>query len=132
MTSDPIALIAPGVAWTCADLDAHVSSAATTLCAMGLSKGEHVALRGDMSADTVVAILALIRIGAVACPLSPRLPEAALREAMATAACTRLLDVPIPGETADAMTPPPKLSPEQLARRERVEPIEISREVDEE
>jgi o-succinylbenzoate---CoA ligase len=72
---DHIALIAGERSFTYADLDAHASDAATRLAGLRVSRGDRVALVLEPSADYIVLLHALVKIGAVAVPLDPRLTE---------------------------------------------------------
>ena len=59
-------------------LDVFVSATAGKLLAQGVLPGQAVALRLEHRIRSVVLILACIRIQAVACPLSPRIPNASI------------------------------------------------------
>ncbi|MFJ6787955.1 non-ribosomal peptide synthetase [Streptomyces angustmyceticus] len=63
---------------TYGDLDARVTSLAERMRAAGVSAGQPVAAVLPRGADTVVALLACLRTGAVYCPLSPSDPAARL------------------------------------------------------
>ncbi|WJY48681.1 amino acid adenylation domain-containing protein [Streptomyces chengbuensis] len=63
---------------TYGELDARVSSLAQRLRAAGVTPGQPVAVVLPRSADSVVALLACLRTGAVYCPLSPSDPPARL------------------------------------------------------
>lgn len=68
------ALLAPGRTWSYAALDAAVAATQARLVAAGLEPGDRVVLMPDRTPDTVVLLWALWRLGAVAVPLSTRLP----------------------------------------------------------
>lgn len=57
-------------------LEAQVAAAAGELATLGLAPGERVALIGESSADMVVALFAVMRTGAWAVPLNPRMSAA--------------------------------------------------------
>lgn len=71
-----------GSTWTTdyAELDDRVSAAAQRLRAAGCGTGSRVALYSSTDGRYVVLLLALLRLGAVACPLSTRLPSQAVSE----------------------------------------------------
>ena len=77
---DAPALVAPERIWTYRDLEAAVSGTARRMVAEGLGAGDRVALRPERDARTIILLWALWRIGAVAVPLSLRLPPAVQRE----------------------------------------------------
>jgi len=75
---DRIALEASGETLTFAQLDERAASAARRLAALGAGPGERVGLVLGLSRDHITLIHALARLGAVAMPLDPLLPEAEL------------------------------------------------------
>ncbi len=74
-----------------AQLDARVEKLTARLAALGLRRGERVALLLDRSAEAVCLIHALGRLGAVIVPLNTRLTPAEMRWQMEQAACRRVL-----------------------------------------
>lgn len=78
-------------ALTYAELDRHVSEAAGRLAELGLGDGARVALFMDKNREYVVLVLALIRAGAVACPLSTRLPPPGVPAFLENAGCRALI-----------------------------------------
>jgi O-succinylbenzoic acid--CoA ligase len=72
------ALVTTGAEHTYAQLDRAVNTAAAHLYACGIQHGHRVAAVADTSLNTLLFLLACWRIGAVACPLSPRFPAALL------------------------------------------------------
>jgi len=62
---------------TYAALDARIRALVHWLSAHGVASGRRVGLWAPVSADAVAVIWALLRLGAVACPISTRLPVAA-------------------------------------------------------
>jgi acyl-CoA synthetase (AMP-forming)/AMP-acid ligase II len=62
-----------GLPLTYSDLDARVSAVAASLRTLGLRRGQRVVLVGEGGADVVVLLLAAIRAGACAVPLSARM-----------------------------------------------------------
>jgi len=71
---DALALWTPSRRWTYAELDAAVACTQAQLRAEGVRAGGRVALHLPRGADAVVLLWALWRMGAVAVPLSTRLP----------------------------------------------------------
>jgi O-succinylbenzoic acid--CoA ligase len=71
------------------ELDALVSEAAVKLRASGIHEGDRVAIHLPNGAPAIVALLAVIRRGAVAVPLNPRWPADLVRRQLAA------LDVPV-------------------------------------
>jgi len=76
---DRVALVADAGAVSYAELEEEASAAARRLAAHGVRRGSRVALDAVPSGDQVVLLHALIKLGAVVVPLSPRLapPERA-------------------------------------------------------
>lgn len=62
------------------ELDRRVSAAAASLRRRGIGPGDRVAMLLPTGVDYLTIMLALFRLGAVACPLSTRLPERGVRE----------------------------------------------------
>lgn len=99
---DRPALISPEGAITYAEFDARVSRATEGLLYAGENRrgilprplgGQHqlVALLGPPSPGYLVALAALIRAGAIACPLNPRLPSAYLAATLDAMGCQNVL-----------------------------------------
>ncbi|MEU3462655.1 amino acid adenylation domain-containing protein [Streptomyces sp. NPDC006733] len=63
---------------TYGDLDEQVAAVARRMLAAGVTAGQPVAVVLPRGADSVVALLACLRTGAVYCPLSPSDPQARL------------------------------------------------------
>ena len=74
------ALSSPGVEVSYGELDSLVSGTARCMAEKGVGRGARVALVMDRSVEAVILLLAAIRAGAVACPISMRLPEATATE----------------------------------------------------
>ena len=74
-----------------AELDARVASAARRLRVAGCEIGTHAALYLPLNERYVVLLLALLRIGAVACPVSTRLPPQSARSLAERVACSILI-----------------------------------------
>lgn len=73
------------------DLDRRVSAAAENLAESGIEAGNRVALYLPKDERYIVLFLALIRIGAVACPISTRLPPVGVAPLLRKAACEALI-----------------------------------------
>lgn len=74
----------PAILWggrriTFAQLDQYVNSALRALKERGVKPGCRVALIGENSVEYVIALLGLWRLGAVACPMDPKLPFGRIR-----------------------------------------------------
>ncbi len=83
------AVVGAGGTLTYGALDGRVESAARRIEALGL--GARVALYLPKDERYLVLLLALIRAGCVACPLSTRLPERGVAPLLRTAACGALI-----------------------------------------
>lgn len=70
---DRTALVAGDRRLTYAELEDQASAAARRLAAYGVRQGAHVAISMPAGADYAVLLHALMKLGAVACPLDPRL-----------------------------------------------------------
>jgi o-succinylbenzoate---CoA ligase len=69
-------LLSGGVELSYAELESEASAAARRLAARGVRRGATVALEMPPGPDIVVLLHALMKLGAVAYPLDPRLPKA--------------------------------------------------------
>jgi O-succinylbenzoic acid--CoA ligase len=111
------------------ELDRMVSAAA--LCLGGLEPGSRVALYLPKDERYVALVLALIRAGHVACPVSDRLPPRGVAPLLDRAACSALIsedEVLLQKAGADLLSPKPEALLEQvsLGNSDRSEPIGIS------
>jgi long-chain acyl-CoA synthetase len=70
---DRIAMVADGHPWTCAQLAEQSGRLAAGLAAYGVAAGARIALQLYNTPDAVLALLACLRIGAIAVPLNTRL-----------------------------------------------------------
>ncbi len=93
---DRTALVADGVEVGYAELEAESTWVARRLAAQGVRRGSTVALTMHPGREQVVLIHALMKVGAVLLPLSPRLSEAERAAAIATEEPT--IDLGDPGE----------------------------------
>lgn len=62
------------------ELATQVGAAAAGLARLGVGPGDHVAIYTGLVPETVVALLACAQLGAIAAPLAPALPGAAVTE----------------------------------------------------
>ncbi|MBI4556023.1 MAG: o-succinylbenzoate--CoA ligase [Candidatus Hydrogenedentes bacterium] len=79
---------------------AQVSRVQAELTAGPVRAGTRVALRMPVSEDCVVLFWALLRAGALVCPISMRWPEDAVRSALAEIGCNFVLRESVPAEIA--------------------------------
>ncbi len=90
-----------GAGWSISygGLEARVSAAAGRLERIGVSPGDRVALYLPKSVGYLVLLLALLRFGAVACPVSTRVPDGGVGPLLETAGCSALIstDEKLPG-----------------------------------
>lgn len=63
-------------------LDTRVSQVANRLKELGVGAGSRVGILLPNSAEQIIVILALIRVGAVACPINARLPKSAVESCL--------------------------------------------------
>jgi O-succinylbenzoic acid--CoA ligase len=85
------AVVGVGGTLTYGALDGRVGSAARRIEALGLGDGARVALYLPKDERYLVLLLALMRAGCVACPLSTRLPPRGVAPLLRTAACGALI-----------------------------------------
>jgi o-succinylbenzoate---CoA ligase len=71
---DRVALIADGLEIRYAELEAEATAAARRLAARGVRRDAAVALELPAGAEYVILLHGLMKLGAVVCPLGPRLP----------------------------------------------------------
>jgi acyl-CoA synthetase (AMP-forming)/AMP-acid ligase II len=69
-----------GVTMTYEELDELASRFAARLATLGVANGDRIGILGGNTARWIAAFFGVLRIGAVAVPLSPRLPDALLRD----------------------------------------------------
>jgi O-succinylbenzoic acid--CoA ligase len=75
-----VALIAGEESVSYGELDRRAADAARRLSGLGVGRGDRVVLVLEPSAEYVVLVHALVKVGAVAAPLDPRLTDAELEE----------------------------------------------------
>lgn len=123
---DVAALIGARGVTTYEELDRRVSAAALRLG--GLEPGSRVALYLPKDERYVALILALIRAGHVACPVSDRLPPKGVAPLLERAACSALIsDDEVLLQTADlrGLSPESLFEEEPLGSDDRAEPADI-------
>ncbi|MDQ3430496.1 MAG: o-succinylbenzoate--CoA ligase [Actinomycetota bacterium] len=84
-------IVGAGWAISYGELDRRVSAAGRRLWELGIEPGGRVALYMPKGADYVILLLALIRAGLVACPVSTRLPAGAVGPLLEEAGCSALI-----------------------------------------
>ncbi len=87
------ALLSHDRTYTWGQYDALVSATSKQLTSIGIARGMRVALCDTASVELTVAIMALLRLGAVACLLSPRLPEQGIQQALTQCGADCLMEV---------------------------------------
>ena len=85
------AVVGAGWSVTYGELDARVSAAAARIKDLGVSPGDRVALYLPKGEGYLVLLLALVRAGAVACPVSTRLPAGGVGPLLERAGCSALV-----------------------------------------
>jgi len=73
---DQPAIILGDITITYARYHRLVAGTTLRLQKMGITPGQRVAIRAENSCDYVIALMALLKVGAIACPVSPRFPAA--------------------------------------------------------
>lgn len=111
-TPDAPAILGPEISITYGDLDHWVSAAAGRLVQAGCAPGTRVALYLEKNERYVVLLLALLRAGCVACPVSTRVPVEGVEALLRTAGCCVLIsdrDLPVTGGNLSVIPPNPPL-----------------------
>ncbi|EME99237.1 AMP-binding protein [Streptomyces mobaraensis NBRC 13819 = DSM 40847] len=86
-----LALVAPGLTLSHAELDARAAAVAARLTAAGVIPGDRVALAVEYGWEQVVGALAALRAGAVCLPVAPGLPRPARWQHATRAGATAVL-----------------------------------------
>lgn len=76
------ALITEDESLSYAQLYERINHLCATLKARGIESGQRIAFIAPLTTSTVILMLALIHLGAIACPLSPRLPPLQINQAL--------------------------------------------------
>ena len=88
---DAEAIVGSGWSISYGRFDARVSAAAGRLEELGVAPGERVALYLPKDVGYLVLLLALVRVGAVACPVSTRVPAGGVGLLLGRAGCSALI-----------------------------------------
>ncbi len=102
LSPDRLALVCEATRWTFAELDQRVSAAAARLLGEGTRPDQRIGILAPNSAGFVVAVHALMRVGAVIVPLNTRLAAAELASQQRDAQLARTLDEAALGALLDA------------------------------
>jgi amino acid adenylation domain-containing protein len=87
-----MALVAGEQTWSYAELDGLSNGIAFELAAHGVARGHYVGIHMDRSAEAIIAMLAILKLGAVYVPFDPAAPDQRLA-AQVDAAGIKLLTV---------------------------------------
>lgn len=105
-------MIAPTGVEAYTALEAAVASLAGGLAAAGVSRGDRVGLLMEPGPRLIALLFALPRLGAVACPVSLRLPPEQVGAALgAIGAAALVADRPLPGPVPRLIDPSPGTAP---------------------
>jgi len=122
------AVVGAGWSITYGELDARVSATAARIEDLGVSPGDRVALYLPKGEGYLVLLLALVRAGAVACPVSTRVPAGGVGPLLGRAGCSALISAEeeLPGSVGriDVLDPQAALGGEEDERAS--EPLEAS------
>ncbi|WP_081615328.1 Pls/PosA family non-ribosomal peptide synthetase [Rhizobium freirei] len=88
------AVIDSGRVWTYREMDAQANRFARLIIERGVKPGDRVALLLDRSADTYIAILAVMKAGAAFVPLAPAFPEERMALIVEDAGVSFVITVP--------------------------------------
>lgn len=92
---DELAVVSGDVPWTYREFDARVDRCAQWLRQLECEQGDRIALAMANSPECLVALFAIFRCGMTACPMSTRIPDAALEESLKKVGARHVLvDVP--------------------------------------
>jgi O-succinylbenzoic acid--CoA ligase len=125
------AVIGTGGTLTYWELDLRVTMAAERIEGLGFKAGTRVALHLPKDERYFVLLLALIRVGCVACPLSTRLPTRNVAPLMQKIACRAMISSS--EEILESMDigvqkqrPEKLLAPEPMAQNQNSEPLHLA------
>ncbi|MFI9008491.1 non-ribosomal peptide synthase/polyketide synthase [Actinosynnema sp. NPDC053489] len=94
-TPDATALVCDGESLTFAEVEARANRLAHRLLADGVEPERIVALSLPRGVDWVVAVLGILKAGAVYLPVDPGLPEARREYLLADSGAVRVIDAPV-------------------------------------
>jgi o-succinylbenzoate---CoA ligase len=122
------AIVRAGGALLYGELDRRVSVAADALGERGIREGTRVAIYLSKDERYFVLLLAILRLGAVACPISTRLPPRAIGPLLEDAGCRALISDD--EQLLEGTEAPPGLRPAEVlaerAARDLSEPLHPS------
>ena len=99
---DRPAIVSGARAVSYAEFHQRVARATAALMRRGCSPGERVAILAPNSPDYLVWLLAVLRLGAVCCPMNTRLPHRTVADLLRRVDCRKLvLRTPEPGVAGD-------------------------------
>ncbi len=105
-TPDAVALVAGDRAWSYGELDRQAELAAAGLHALGVGRGDRVAVWDDKSARVVAAMQGALRLGAAYVPIDPQSPPARARLLCADCAVAALVtSAARAGDLGDGLPP---------------------------
>ncbi|WP_329791248.1 amino acid adenylation domain-containing protein [Lentzea sp. DG1S-22] len=113
------AIVCGGVELTYAELDAKANQVAHRLLAEGIATGDLVALLADRAADSVVAMLGVLKAGAAYVPVEPSYPAERIRHIVTDSGARLVLarrdqtvpDLPVPVVVVQDVADQPDHSP---------------------
>ncbi|WP_447009228.1 non-ribosomal peptide synthase/polyketide synthase [Saccharothrix hoggarensis] len=114
-TPDATALVCDGVSLTFAEVDARANRLAHHLLAEGVEPERIVALSLPRGVDWVVAVLGILKAGAVYLPVDPGLPEARRRYLLEDSGAVRVIDAPVDTSDRPDTAPDVPLRPDHAA-----------------
>ena len=62
------------------DLNQYVEFSCRALKKQGIKQGDRICVAENYSVEMIIIFLALWRLGAIACPMNPKIPQAMLQE----------------------------------------------------
>jgi amino acid adenylation domain-containing protein len=94
LSPDSVAVIDGDLELTYRQLAQHANRLSHRLIELGCRRGDRVGLRGSLSADSIVAMLAILTAGAAYVPLEPFLPDERLRQMAADSRLRAVVVIP--------------------------------------
>ncbi|MEV1119913.1 non-ribosomal peptide synthase/polyketide synthase [Actinosynnema sp. NPDC049800] len=114
-TPEATALVCDGESLTFAELDARANRLARHLLADGVEPEQIVALALPRGLDWVVALLGILKAGAVYLPVDPGLPEARYAHLLEDSGAVRVIDAPVDTSGLPDTPPDVPLRPDNAA-----------------
>ncbi len=75
-----------------AEYDQMVASVAVRLSATDITPGQRIAIVSNNSWEHIILLIAILRLGAVACPINPRFPRESILSILRRNLCSTLVD----------------------------------------